>query len=77
MELVHHSIKDISCDDDSAPADSACKLYISKLAESLKALGVDSDVSSELHKKRLEDAGFVDIRVTIRKVGYRCIALMK
>lgn len=71
MEFVDHSLRDMWFDDDSVPADSKFKLYMDNMSGSLEKLGVNADISSEFLKMLLEDAGFVDIQVTVRKVGHR------
>lgn len=68
VEVVDHPLKTLCCDDNSAPKDSKMTVYMEKLSESLKAAGVNSDLDQHFIKKVLEDAGFQDIRVTIKKV---------
>lgn len=62
-------------DDDSVPENSAVKLYMEKLSGSLEAAGMNADVSADFFKKVLTEAGFVDIRVTQRKVSHGMITM--
>lgn len=60
----------LTCDDDSAPADSAMKTYTDKLAESFKAAGINPYTNAEMFETFLKDAGFVDVQVTVKKMPF-------
>lgn len=68
VELVDHGIREMWYDDNSVPDNSAVALYMKHLSTSLEANGMNADVSADFFKKILEDAGFIDIQVTVRKV---------
>lgn len=66
---MDHPLRKLLCDDDSAPADSGMALYMKKFAEAMEKSGINVDIDSKFIKKVLEEAGFVDIKVTTTKVG--------
>lgn len=68
MEIVDHGLRQLWCDDNSAPKDSGVKIYMEKVSACLEAAGMNVDISEKYFEKLLEEAGFVDIRVFKIKV---------
>lgn len=68
VEIAEHSF-DTYCDDGSVPENSPITKYISMTREGFRRMGLPlEEVNDEFIKKKLEEAGFVEVKVKTFRV---------
>ncbi|TGZ77506.1 S-adenosyl-L-methionine-dependent methyltransferase [Ascodesmis nigricans] len=71
VELSEYQLTGVGCDDNTVPADSGLRTYMSVLGEGLSKMGVNvKDYNAAFFQTHLENAGFVDVEVYTFKVPW-------
>lgn len=68
---LEYQLTGVGCDDNTVPADSGLRTYMSVLGEGLSKMGVNvKDYNAAFFQTHLENAGFVDVEVYTFKVPW-------